>query len=128
MPNTINMMLCMGHQNVLRVFGVWPRDRRARFAGIRAEGAFLVSSELADGQVQYVMIRSERGRPCVLVNPWPGKAVVLHRSSKQSETLRGKRLEFATSVGAKVLLGPAGTSAAELHSRLVPTGQRRMGG
>ena len=127
-PNTVNMMLCMGYQNVLRVFGVWPRDRRARFAGIRAEGAFLVSSELADGQVRYVMIRSERGRPCVLVNPWPGKAVVLHRSGKPAETLRGERLKFATSVGEQMLLGPAGTSAAELRSRLVPTGPRRLGG
>ena len=123
-PNTINMMLCMGHQNVLRVFGVWPRDRRARFANLRAEGAFLVSSELADGQVRYVMIRSERGRPCVLVNPWPGKAVALHRSDQQAETLRGERLRFATSVGEEMLLGPAGTSQAELRSRLVPAGRR----
>ena len=123
-PNTVNMMLCMGHQNVLRVFGVWPRDRRARFANIRAEGAFLVSSELAKGQVQYVMIRSERGRPCMLVNPWGGKAVVLHRSGKPAETLRGERLKFATSVGEQMLLGPAGTSAAELRRRLVPTGRR----
>ena len=122
-PNTVNMMLCMGHQNVLRVFGVWPRDRRARFANIRAEGAFLVSSELADGQVRYVMIRSEGGRPCVLVNPWGGKAVVLHRSGKPAETLRGERLKFATAVGEEVLLGPAGTSAAELRRRLVPTGR-----
>ena len=127
-PNTINMMLCMGHQNVLRVFGVWPRDRRARFASIRTHGAFLVSSELADGQVQYVMIRSERGRPCTLVNPWPGKAVTLYRSGKPAETLRGERLKFATSVGEEILLGPAGTSAAELRRRLVPTGRRRLSG
>ena len=122
-PNTINMMLCMGHQDVLRVFGVWPRDRDARFASIRARGAFLVSSERTKGEVRYVMIRSERGRPCTLVNPWPGKAVVLYRGDRPAETLRGERVKFATSVGEEVLIGPADTSQAELRSRLVPPGR-----
>ena len=123
-PNTINMMLCMGHGGVLRVFGVWPRDRDARFASLRARGAFLVSSELSDGQVQYVAIRSERGRPCTLVNPWPGKPAVLYRKDKPAETLRGKRLKFDTSVGEEILLGPAGTSPAELRRRMAPRAPR----
>jgi alpha-L-fucosidase 2 len=127
-PNTINMMLCMGHQNVLRVFGVWPRDRDARFASIRARGAFLVSGELADGHVRYVLIRSERGRPCTLVNPWPGKAVVLYRNGKQGETPRGERLKFATAVGEEILLGPAGTVQAELRRRIATADRRRPGG
>lgn len=117
-PNTINMMLCMGHLGVLRVFGVWPRDRDARFGDIRAEGAFLVSSQLAKGQVQYVRILSERGRACVLVNPWPGKAVVLYRDGKQSVTLRGERLKLTTAAGEEILLGPEGTGQAELRRRL----------
>ena len=116
-PNTINMMLCTGHGNVLRVFAVWPKGRDARFASIRTEGAFLVSSELADGQVRYVMIRSERGRPCALVNPWLGKAVVLYRNGKPGETLGGERLKFATAVGEEILLGPAGATLAELRRR-----------
>jgi len=122
-PNTINMMLCMSHRNVLRVFGVWPKDRRARFADIRARGAFLVSSQLVKGQVQYVLIRGERGRPCELVNPWPGKPVVLYRGKQEARTLRGERLKFATSVGEEILLGPAGTGQSELRRRLVPAGR-----
>ena len=119
-PNTINMMLCMGHQNVLRVFGVWPRDRNARFGNIRAQGAFLVSAELAGGQVQYVVIRSERGRPCTLVNPWPGKAVVLYRGGKAAETLRGQRVKFPTAVGEEIVLASEGTSLDELRGRMRP--------
>ena len=123
MPNTINMMLCMSHRNVLRVFGVWPRDRDAQFGDLRAEGAFLVSAQLAKGQVRYVRIVSERGRACVLVNPWPGKAVVLYRNGRKGGTLRGERLKFATSVGEEILLGPAGTGQAELRRRLGPAGR-----
>lgn len=117
-PNTINMMLCSAPQGVLRVFGVWPRDRDARFGDLRAEGAFLVSSQLARGRVRTVRILSERGRACVLVNPWPQKAVVLYRNGKRSGTLRGERLTFATAVGEEVLLGPEGTDQAELRRRL----------
>ncbi len=127
-PNTINMMLCMGHQGVLRVFGVWPKDRDARFGNIRAEGAFLVSSQLTRRHVQYVRILSERARACVLVNPWPGKAVMLCRNGKQSETLRGKRLRFPTAVGEEVLLGPEGTGQAELRRRLAGQRGSRQGG
>ena len=112
-PNTINMMLCMGHGGVLRVFGVWPKDRDARFAGLRAHGAFLVDGELKDGQVRSVRIHSERGRPCTLVNPWPGRAVALSRNDAPGETLRGKRLTFATAAGEDILIGPAGSAKAE---------------
>jgi len=121
-PNTINMMLCTGHQGVLRVFGVWPRDRDARFGTIRAEGAFLVSGQLARGHARYVRILSERGRACVLVDPWPGQAVVLYRNGKQGEVLRGKRLRFPTAVGEEILLGPEGTRQAELRRRLAGQG------
>jgi hypothetical protein len=74
-PNAINEMLCMGHGGVLRVFPVWPKNHDARFMNIRAWGAFLVSSALKGGEVQFVRIHSERGRDCTLVNPWPGKGV-----------------------------------------------------
>ena len=103
-PNTINEMLCMGHQDVLRVFAVWPRDRDARFANLRCEGAFLVSSALKDGEVRYVRIHSERGRPCTLENPWPGSSVTLRRNGAPAETLTGDRLTFPTEENKTVAL------------------------
>ena len=106
-PNTINEMLCMGHRGVLRVFPVWPKDKDARFRNLRTVGAFLVSGELKNGKVQQVRIESEKGRPCTMVNPWPGKTVVLHRNGKQSETLVGKRLGFDTKQNESVLFVPA---------------------
>lgn len=98
-PNTINEMLCMGHQGVLRVFPVWPRDMDATFAGIRAWGAFLVSAQIKAGQVQYVEIYSERGRRCTIDNPWPGQEVRVTRRGGKVESLSGDRLMIDTEVG-----------------------------
>jgi len=107
-PNTINMMLCSGHQGVLRVFGVWPKDRDARFGRLRAYGAFLVSSELKGGKVRYVNILSEKGRPCTLQNPWPGKKATLTRNgSAGPELLEGKRFTFKTAPDQRIEIKPA---------------------
>lgn len=39
-PNTINEMMCMGHQGIVRLFPGWPKDKDASFHQIRVEGAF----------------------------------------------------------------------------------------
>jgi alpha-L-fucosidase 2 len=97
----------MGHGGVLRVFGVWPKQRNARFGSIRAAGAFLVWGELKDGKVQPITIVSERGRDCTLASPWPGKTVALVRSGRAAETLAGKRLTFKTRPGERIRIRPA---------------------
>ena len=74
-PNTINEMLCMGHQDIVRVFPVWPREKDASFHQIRVEGAFLVSGELKNGEVASLAIHSEQGRSLSLLNPWKHKKV-----------------------------------------------------
>ena len=95
-PNTINEMLCMSHGHVLRVFPVWPRGKDARFLNIRTWDAFLVSSELKGGEVQYVKLISERGRKCAMVNPWPGQSVRLYRNEKKAEVFKLDRFSFDT--------------------------------
>ena len=113
-PNTINLMLCMGHvpagtapgTQVLRVFPVWPKERDARFVDLRTWGAFLVSSELVQGRVQYVRIESERGRACTVVNPWPGEEVAVRRPDGSEELVRGARFTLATEQGETLLLQP----------------------
>jgi hypothetical protein len=104
----INVMLCMGHQNVLRVFKVWPRYLDAKFCNIRAFGAFLVSSEIKEGTVQFVRIHSEAGRDCVVENPWLGEGIQIMRNDKDVGTSIGKRLVFETEKGEVIMLRPAG--------------------
>lgn len=107
-PNTINEMLCMGHGHVLRVFPVWPQTQDAQFMNLRTWDAFLVSSTLQSGEVKFVRIFSEQGRPCTIVNPWPGKPVAVYRDGRKIETLKGARVVMKTQVGATVVLVPDG--------------------
>ncbi len=117
-PNTINEMLCMGHGHVVRLFPVWPRHRDARFHSLRTWGAFLVSSKLTKGDVQYVQITSEQGRDCRMVNPWPDQAVRAYRNGRKAECLEGERFTFKTAVGETILLGPDTLCVHKLKDRL----------
>ncbi len=103
-PNTINQMLCMSNQNLLRVFEVWPKDKDASFYNIRSEGAFLVSSALKKSYVEYVHVISEKGRTLVLQNPWPGKTILV-TSNKTAPRLRsGERITINTLKGEVLML------------------------
>ncbi len=103
-PNTINEMLCMGHGGVIRVFPVWPKDKNARFCTLRTYGAFLVSSELIDGEVQYLEIISEKGKDCIVENPWPGMSVLVSSNMNRDQVLIGERLKIETAVGEVITL------------------------
>ncbi|MBI9061890.1 MAG: hypothetical protein JEZ14_07860 [Marinilabiliaceae bacterium] len=107
-PNTINEMLCMGHQGVLRVFPLWPESKDASFHSLRTYGAFLVSSELKDGQVSYVNIFSEKGKTCILDNPWPGQELVIQSNFKKKQEIKsgGRRIIINTKAGEKLIISP----------------------
>jgi hypothetical protein len=105
-PATLNEMLLQSHDGVLRLFPVWPRDRDARFGDLRARGAFLVSGQWRDGRVRSARIRSERGRECVVQNPWPGEPWEVLRPGRPAERLAGERARLATAGGETLELRP----------------------
>ena len=94
-------MLLQSYGRVIRLFpGVPPAWRNACFAGLRAEGAFLVSAQLSDGAVAEVKIVSEKGVPCRIQNPFSGKQVALEETGNRTMVrMRGEVLEFATLPG-----------------------------
>lgn len=96
-PNTINEMLCSGHQSVVRLFPCWPKHLDASFSNIRVEGAFLVSATMSDGAVGQLEIRSERGSLLRLRNPWAGRHVLATSESGESLELKGDIMEMPTS-------------------------------
>ena len=95
-PNTVNEMLCMGHQDVVRIFPVWPRNKDASFHQIRVEGAFLVSAELRNGFVTNLSITSEKGKDLCLENPWPQRKVKITKKGAGCDTVEGKRINITT--------------------------------
>ena len=94
----INEMLLQSYEGVLRLFPCWPVNQDARFASLRAYGAFVVSAELTNAVVHGVSLRSEKGSPCTIDNPWPDCGVRLVRNGRQAESLAGERLHFSTAI------------------------------
>lgn len=105
-PATINEMLLQSHRGVMRLFPVWPKDQPARFGRLRTSGAFLVTSEWSEGRVRSLVIESEKGKRCTLLNPWPGRLIALKRGSGSVETLEGQQVSFPTSPGERLELQP----------------------
>lgn len=102
-PSAINEMLLQGYEGVVRVFPVWNKSRDAKFTTLRTYGAFLVSSELKNSEVQYVEIRSEKGRPCRFENPW-GEAefTVIRVDNSEKEILSGKYVDLSIQEGERI--------------------------
>ncbi|SMO71915.1 glycosyl hydrolase family 95 catalytic domain-containing protein [Solitalea koreensis] len=105
-PNTINEMVCMSNQNVLRVFAVWPKELNAGFSNIRCDGAFLVSSELKNKEVKYLRVVSEKGLDCVFQNPWEGKALIIKSNNRKAYKQSGERIKLSTLKGEILLIKP----------------------
>ena len=111
------MLLQSYCSKVLRFFPTWPDNMPARFANLRAVGAFLVSSAIKGGRVQYVFIESEKGRDCTVRNPWPGKEVTLYRNNQKAEAFTGETFTFKTSPGEMIALSGDGLSPAQMKDR-----------
>lgn len=95
-PLTINEMLLQSYEGVVRIFPNWNLNKDASFDKLRAYGAFVISSSLKKGKISYVKLVSEKGRPCIMENPWPGKKVQLIRNNKKAEILKGDSFSFQT--------------------------------
>jgi alpha-L-fucosidase 2 len=117
-PSTIAEMLLQSFQGKLRLFPDWPATADARFGDLRATGAFLVSSQLQGGAVQYVRIASEQGGSVVLVNPWAGKMLRLYRNGADAGPLSGAEITIPTTKGEVLTLATDGTSYADIVARL----------
>ena len=111
--DTLHNALCQsvpagpGKEPVIRVFPAWPKEWDAAFT-LLARGAFLVSSSMTAGKIEFVQIQSQVGGECRLRNPWPDGAATLYRNSNKAEDLSGSLLTFPTSKGETISLVPKG--------------------
>ncbi|MDR1372910.1 MAG: hypothetical protein LBJ17_07345 [Dysgonamonadaceae bacterium] len=104
LPLVINECLMQSYDGTIRLYPNWDKSQDAEFSTLRAVGAFLVSSRLASGNVEYVNILSEKGQICRLKNPWGNAAVRITRNGTPAETLNGDLLTFKTKAGETVLI------------------------
>jgi hypothetical protein len=105
-PATLNEMLMQSHEDVIRLFPVWPEAKDAAFCKLRAHGAFLVSAAHKDGRVQYAVVESEKGVACAVENPW--ETAFVYRGDDLIAETADRQVVFATASGGKYLLLPKG--------------------
>lgn len=94
----VQEMALQSWDGAIRLFPLWPTDRAISFRNWRAQGAFMVSADFADGKIGDVSIRSERGADCLVHGDWrvfdsEGNRVAADRDAFG-------RLRFKTAVGA----------------------------
>jgi hypothetical protein len=94
-------MMLQSWDGSLRIFPAWPAKLAASYHNLRAEGALLVSASWSDGAVRSLALHSEKGAPCRLYSPWPGKPRVVdaHKSAVEVHEESGGRWSFATRAG-----------------------------
>lgn len=105
----IDEMLVQGHEGVVRLFPVWPRDRDAAFHHLRIKGAFLVSASLQGGRITQFHIHSERGAQLAVENPWPFEVrveVMNPCSGVEILATSGRIIQFGTTAGFSYALSP----------------------
>jgi hypothetical protein len=107
-PGMINEMMLQSHKDIIRVFPVFPDHGRASFYRLRTFGAFLVSSAIENGNIRFLIIESEKGKKCIIRNPWQNKIITIFRNGKKSETLSGEYLTFKTKSGELISIVPEG--------------------
>lgn len=69
-PSTINNMFLQSHEAYIRIFPVWNKQTEAEFKNLRAEGAFIVSGGVREGEVADITFLSEKGRTARVLSPW----------------------------------------------------------
>jgi hypothetical protein len=91
-PNTLQEMMLLSYEGVLRFFRCWPKKAlpNASFTKLRAYGAFVVSGAIRNGTIGDITIYSEKGKRCVFQNPFE-KCVVYNAADKTPVTTKEER-------------------------------------
>jgi hypothetical protein len=100
-PIVINESILQSYTGQLRVDPVKLKNGVC-FGQLRTVGAFLVSGEIRPGgEVAYIAITSEAGKPCSLIRPWEGDVRVRELSSMRPAPVAeaGGVLSFGTEKG-----------------------------
>jgi len=104
LPAVINECLMQSYNGTIRLFPNWPLEKDAEFHDLRAAGAFLVSSSVKNGKVEYVRITSEAGEPLNIILPWEKGARVTNNEG--TEKIETDTIIISTVKGEELLFKP----------------------
>ena len=115
----VNEMLLQSNEEKIRIFPAVPEGWAPAFK-LRARGAFVVSSKLReDGSIPGILIESQAGNVCTLVNPWKDVKVSVfridvERNSVSHKTKENDLIEFRTQPDASYVIFPEGKKVGEI--------------
>ncbi len=99
----MNEALLQSYDGVIRVAPAAGK-RTARFT-LHATNGFVVSGEIEKGEVRWLCIVSQLGKPCKLENPWD-KTCVYKNGSEGCRPLEQGIQEFPTNKGDVIMIAP----------------------
>jgi len=112
-----------GGEPIIRVFTAWPASWDAAFT-LLARGAFLVSSSMKNGHIDFIAIQPLVGGECKLRNPWGQKIkVTLYRNGMDWKKMEGSLLKFDTRKGQNVVIVREGVSPEQFKRTILPESQ-----
>ena len=82
------------------------------FHNFQARGGFLVSAAKDADSVYYLEIDARRSIPCEVMNPWPGKQVIISEVETKKalpvkiDNSNGECIKFSAIAGYKYLINP----------------------
>jgi hypothetical protein len=106
----LNEMLLQSHDGIIRIFPAMPAEWRDAAFQLRAVGAFMVTGEMRNGEVQPYLIESLNGSECHTEVPWP-LGVVKDIGTGRLVAQQGDRLavlSFSTTKGSRYLVFRSG--------------------
>lgn len=98
-----------GKDPVIHIFPAWPKEWDAQYT-LLCRNAFLVSSSMRKGLIEFVEVVSQAGKELHMTNPWPGNEVVIYRNGKEWKIDRQERIQLQTKVGDRLILVKKGNS------------------
>jgi len=121
----LSEMLLQSDSGTIIVAPAIPKDWVAKFS-LRAVGGFVVTAEVAYGDVLYVLLKSENGEVCEIANPWGDREVEVRilpseGSPKSVTRIKGRLLRFKTERSKSYLITPLGRPISSFSfERLAP--------
>lgn len=98
---TLNEMVLQSFEGIVRIFPDWDRHTDCKFRTLRTDGAFLVSSEIKDGQIKYVEIKSEAGETLKLQNPFKKAKITVDGETFETAD---REVTIPTNAGSKIYI------------------------
>jgi len=108
LATAMNESFLQSYDGILRIFPAFTTNKTGRFT-LHAIGGFIVSSEIKEGEVQWISVKSLLGNPCRLELPW-SKAVVQSNQKKRSKTVQGDLVEINTKQNEVIIFSKEGKS------------------